>query len=535
MADEKARIVAELTGGSAVASEAAKIDKALAGVGGVARTVGGAVAGMAAETLRAVGVMQTINIANAVEQAKQLDLATARLGQSAGVSGTALKNTFDAVESKTLASSSAMTQFATALGRVTYDGKGAVASVSALADEALATGRDLGDELPLAVAMRGMGVEAERLTGELGRVRDIAETVGTIGGPQALKDTLAALGPVLAGVSTQTDESRAKLEALVAVLGKGLKPQQAQAVAGSALQAVRARAMDIERVTGRRLLDDNGNLVDPGKALADIKRLADKRFGKNEEAKRRALMADFGQDLGLAIMRTNFDDVDKLAASSRDKGKTGREATAFRDSKEGKRIATTLAKDQVQRGVAEKALGIHDTLVDNLGAGGALAVELGAGHLIKPVLGGAGKVVAGAGNALASGGGGAATAGLAGVGLMSGAFVGAAAMQGKVLSEIGEDRDVMGARYRNEHADIVAQGLANRAVREGDISGAYKATGGDAATQQALLTTLEKMLAAQTEGNELLRNQVAAGIAAELHRQPLKAMLPRDPNASGGN
>lgn len=533
MADEKARIVAELTGGSAVASEAAKIDKALAGVGGVARTVGGAVAGMAAETLRAVGVMQTINIANAVEQAKQLDLATARLGQTAGVSGTALKNTFDAVESKTLASSSAMTQFATALGRVTYDGKGAVASVSALADEALATGRDLGDELPLAVALRGMGVDAERLTGELGRVRDIAETVGTIGGPQALKDTLAALGPVLAGVSTQTDESRAKLEALVAVLGKGLKPQQAQAVAGAALQAVRSRAMDIERVTGgRRVLDDNGNLVDPGKALADIKRLADKRFGKNEEAKRRALMADFGQDLGLAIMRTNFDDVDKLAASSKDKGKTGKEATAFRDSKEGKRIASTLAKDQVQRGVAEKALGIHDTLVDNLGAGGALAVELGAGHLIKPVLGGAGKVVAGAGNALASGG---ATAGLAGVGLMSGAFVGAAAMQGKVLTEIGEDRDVMGQRYRNEHADIVAQGLANRAVREGDIGGAYKATGGDAATQQALLTTLEKMLAAQTEGNELLRNQVAAGIAAELHRQPLKAMLPRDPNTSGGN
>lgn len=167
MADERARVVAELTGGSAVASEAAKIDKALSSVGGVARTVGGAVAGMAAETLRAVGVMQTINLAGAVEQAKALDLATARLGQSAGTSGTTLKATFDAVESKTLASSTAMTQFAASLGRVTYDSKGAVASVSALADEALATGRDLGDELPLAVALRGMGVDAERLTGSL--------------------------------------------------------------------------------------------------------------------------------------------------------------------------------------------------------------------------------------------------------------------------------------------------------------------------------------------------------------------------------
>jgi hypothetical protein len=207
----------------------------------------------------------------------------------------------------------------------------------------------LGDELPLAVALRGMGVDAERLTGELGRVREMAESVGTIGGAQALKDTLAGLGPVLAGVSTQTDESRAKLEALVAVLGRGLKPPQAQAVAGAALQAVRSRAMDIERVTGRRrVLDDNGNLVDPGKALADIKKLADKRFGKNEDAKRRALMSDFGQDLGLAIMRTDFGAVDKLASSSRDKGKTAQEAAAFRDSKEGKRIASTLAKDQVQ-------------------------------------------------------------------------------------------------------------------------------------------------------------------------------------------
>ena len=44
--------------------------------------------------------------------------------------------------------------------------------------------------------------------------------------------------------------------------------------------------------------------------LADFKRLADKRFGNNQEAKRRALISDFGQDLGLAI-----NEVDRVANS----------------------------------------------------------------------------------------------------------------------------------------------------------------------------------------------------------------------------
>ena len=253
MSDDRARIHAELSGTENVVSDAGKIEKALQGVGGVARTIGGAVAGLASEGLRAAGVLQTLNMSNAVEGARQLDLTTARFGQSAGVAGSILKANFDAVEQKTLSSSNAMASFATALGKATYDGKGAAASVAALADEALSVGRDLGEELPLAVALRNMGTDANDLQRDLGRLRDMAETVGTIGGPTAFKDTLAALGPVLAGVSTQTDESRTKLEALVAVLGKGLKPQQATAVAGAALQAVRSRAMDIERVTGRRV------------------------------------------------------------------------------------------------------------------------------------------------------------------------------------------------------------------------------------------------------------------------------------------
>ena len=220
----------------------------------------------------------------------------------------------------------------------------------------------------------------------------MAEQVGTVGGHMALKDTLAALAPQLAGVATNTDEARAKLEALVAVLGKGLKPQQAQTVGAAALQTIRSRAMDIERVTGRRVLDDSGQLVDPTKTLQDLKALADKRFGaKNTEAKRRALMSDFGQDLRLAIFRTDFAEVGKVAASASDRGKTAAEAERFRQSKEGKRIEAGLAKDQAMRGVGGKLAGVHDTLVDTLGVPGAMGVELVGGQVAlaepKPLAG----------------------------------------------------------------------------------------------------------------------------------------------------
>jgi superfamily I DNA/RNA helicase len=198
----------------------------------------------------------------------------------------------------------------------------------------------------------------------------------------ALKDTLAALGQQLAGVSMQAPDARAKLEALVAVLGKGLKPEQATAVGSAALQTIRSRALDIERVTGKRVLDDNNELVDPTETLKNLKRLADKKYGtKNTEAKRRALMTEFTPELGLAIYRTDFSEVDRVKTLATNKEKTEAEAEKFRQSKEGKRLEAGLAKDQAMRGVGGKLAGVHDTLVDTLGVPGAMGVELVGGHV----------------------------------------------------------------------------------------------------------------------------------------------------------
>lgn len=520
MAKKRAEIEASLVGGQQVKNEAQSIagtfqktaQSIQAGLGSGLRAVGGALSNVISGGLQAAGVFQSINLAAAVEQAKQLDAVTARLGQSAGVAGTTLKNSFEAAEGKTLTSAVAMAEVAKSLGRVTYDGKFAAESLQALGDDALAVGRELPDQLPLAAALHGLGVQSKDVQGELGRLTDIADRLKLVGGPTALKDTIAALGPQLAGVAADSDQARAKLEALVGVMSKGLKPEKAREVSAGVLNAIKSRALEFERITGRQVLDANGQVQDPTEILRALKANVDKRFGKGDSAaKRRALMAE--GDLGLALMRTDFGEVDRVAASARDTGATAKAAEAFRQSTEGKRLGAQLAKDQAMRGVGEKMLGIHDTLVDKLGVPGAIGAELVGGQL---ALSGTKALAGTTGKGLAALGGGTAAVGL-------GVTASFAAPALGVLSEIGERTDVTSAKYLNKHADIAGEGLARRAMREGDVLGAMKATGGDAEVQRATLLALEKLLAATSEGNELLRNQVAAGIAAEFRRAPIYA------------
>lgn len=537
MAKEKASVEVSLDGTDAAVSDAKRLDSTLSNMGRSAadstRKAAGGLLSMAGGALKAASALQGLSIANAIGDAKALDLATAKLGQSAGVSGARLQASFDQAEKKTLASSMAMTEFSRALGRASYDGKFAVGSISALADEALAVGRDLGDELPLGLAMQRLGVTTEALPGELGRVRDMAERLGTVGGPAALRDTLAALSPQLDNVATASDESRAKLEALIAVMGKGLKPGQAQAVASGALSLVQSRALDIERLTGKRVLNDKGEVTDPTAALAEVQRLGRKKFGGNKEAERRAAISEFGPLLGSMIVNTDFSQVDKLASSAKDRGKTASEAESYRNTPEGRRQAAELAKQQALRSAGSPILGVFDTLTEKLGPTGSLiATYLGGKGLER-----AGSALlnsgGGSGGGLAPGAGGGLGVGSLGFALpMGGAFLGAAAMQAKVLTEIGQDRESMGKDWRSSHAQTLGSELAQQAIQRGDLSTAVGRAGGDKDVIAAMLTTLEGSLEKLPAA---MAQQVAAGIAAELHRAPLKVSVPSNPNEKKGN
>ncbi len=533
-ATDKARLEAELVGASQVATEAGKIESAVSKAGKAGesafKSFGGAVSGalgnLVSDGLKAAGVIQTLSLANAVEETKRLDLATAKLGQSAGIAGSTLRASFDAAERKTLTSANAQAEFARALGKITYDGRFAAESVGALGDEALAVGRDLGDELPLAAALKDLGVQSGDIRGELGRLRRIADEVDTVGGHVALADALAQLQPQLQSITVGSDEARAKLEALVAVLGKGLKPQQAAGVASSALSLVKSRALDIERLTGRRVIGEDGQ-VDAAavpQALADIQKIGRRKFGRNTEAARRAFISEFGPELGSALVRTDFSQVNTLAAGARgwaswtSASKTAQEAEAFRQSKEGQRIAGQLAKGQAERAVGDQLLGIHDRLVDTLGVKGSIAAEFGAGYLTNPLLKGVGTLARGSGLTLGT------------AGAIAGVTASFAAPALGVLADIGEDTDTTGRRYRSEHASLLGTELANAAIQRGDLNPVIGRAQGD---PEVIGAALEKLASTLDQLPANLAAQVQAGLQAS--KITVKAVTPLDPNAPRGN
>lgn len=488
--------------------------------------------------LRAAGVLSDITLGRAVAEAKQFDQVTTHLGLNAKTSVTELQTKFKGLEARILTSAPAIASFGAELGRATYDGKSAADAVKGLGLEALATGRTLQDELQLGATLRtGLGVVGDTI-GELDRLRAIADQVGTVGGHLALQDSLIALRPQLEGVNTSTDEARAKLEALVAVLGKGLRPGQATAAASAALSTLRARALDIERATGKQVLNDQGELIDPTETLKNLKRRSDSIHGGNKAEQRRALINTYGTDLGLAIYRTDLSEVDR-AAQAKGTGATAAAAAAYASSKPGQREQTELAKDSAQRAVGEKLLGAQDALIGSLGANTTALVELTAGlasgvNLLKLVTGAVGI----GGGAKAAGAASSAASSVAGT--AAGSAVAAAALPVALLGAVGylgykditsQEPEYERARAQQKRAEFDASllGLEPRQAYR------LKAHGLDFSAPPTEPLKEYQATELQTQRIEAALKAQPEAIAAALRAAPPVVKLPPNPNAPRGN
>lgn len=532
--NETASVTANLKGGDQVARDAGKIRKAFKEIGTEAKAaaekgvkaLGSSIGSTINDSLRAASILQTIDLSSGIASAKKFTDETSKLARQSGESFSSVSGKLTTLESRTLTSADAVGVFARALGRSTYDAKSATAAVTGLGDYAQATGRSLDEGLDIGSTLRSsLGVVGD-VSSELERLRSIGETVSPQGGYTALIDSLAAIKPQLDQVAVGSDKARAELEALVAVTTKGLKPQQAQQVAGGLLSTIKARALDIERLSGNRVLDENGNVADPLQALKDLKRIGERKFGNSKagkEAQRRALISEFGPDLGTAILRADAGEIERTAQVGGQK-KIAAEAEAYRNSPEGKRKQLEIERNKALRSAGESILGLESTLIDSIGVPATIATNLfglpllakGAGALAT----GAGKVALGG---IQAGGLGA----LAAPAAVTASFAGPALA---VLADIGEDTDTTGQKYRASHADIVGQGLANKALREGDLTGAYLETNGNAELQAALLEGIEKLVAS----NRAIPGELARQIE-NLKLQVRPAPEEPSPNADRGN
>lgn len=290
-------------------SSASGFGKISAALGRVAWSVG--------ETINLIPKM---NFAKSVDQVKYIDETAQRMAQTFGAAGDDVKKLFMYIEKTTGVSASTVAQITSTLGDVTYDAAGSADAIEGL----------------VKTLRNNLGVVGDT-TAALGKVEDISNKLGLVGGPTALLDTLSALGPQLGEISTESEEARTRLIALVAAAGKGLSPARAREAASMAIGEVQSHSQDIERLLGRKITDDKtGKIVDPLAVLRDVQ-AASKAKWSDPDTRRRNMQFSFGTKLGDLLGRADFAEAEATAAQARNQGSLGVAFGDYQRTKAGQR------------------------------------------------------------------------------------------------------------------------------------------------------------------------------------------------------
>ena len=252
----------------------------------------------------------------------------------------------------------AIASFATQLGRLSYDFRGAEDAARGFRRESIADGRSLDSYLYLGTILRqNFGITGD-VTDALGRLRAQAEDLRTIGGPAALKDQLASLGPVLSRLGGLSEETLPKFTGFLGALGKGYGPAAAQRVQQSLLGDVTNNVRGYERALGYRvgeLTDDKGQLKQ--ELLPEItERLRSyvlRRAGGDKQRARTTLAYRIGPESAAAVLsfdRAEAERLSKVAPSQ----EAQRRESAFSATATGRRLAAEARKNiELQRHVGE--------------------------------------------------------------------------------------------------------------------------------------------------------------------------------------
>ena len=386
MSEDRAVIRAELEGAGKVAAEAKKIGSSLkdaaksggaakdnaraagkeaASVGGQidslksalspTRLLGGVVGGLVLSTVgAAVNYMR-----EGSAKARDWGDKTANAARRAGTDLAAFRSTVSGTERDTIQATDAQIELVNEVQRLSYGGAGAAASLRGIGAVATASGRDVREFSGVLASLQdGLGIVGDA-SGEVSRLIETSRRLGTIGGADALLDSVAALRSVFSQVNTEAPGAASKLEALLAVASKRLKPEQARGVVANVIGTIQARAYDIQRATGIDPLDERGNVRDP---IATMRMLRDRALKQNGGDKRLATMGltkTFDARAARFLMDDPFGEIEAESKKT-DKSQAEEGLKAFLRTPEGARQAREVRSEQRQRAAGEYALKAED-------------------------------------------------------------------------------------------------------------------------------------------------------------------------------
>lgn len=285
---DRAQVEAELTGAPKVEASAKQINKAL---GDVKKTAGEGISasvnkstaslqvmGAKADALRsalspqailggfvggmvAQGLSSVVSYLNEASNAAQaLGEHTSGVARRAGVDmGSLSKMTAEQARHSTQGADAGL-DFVDAVNQISYGGKGAAESLREVENVATMLGRSDKDLAPFIASLQkmyGLNVDVGR---EMNALIEKAQRLHTIGGAQALIDSVAGLG-ALGQVSHQGEAAKDKVLAFRAVAGKTLNPDEANALTDRMVGFVKGNANKIAMTPGLGL--KYGDIIDP--------------------------------------------------------------------------------------------------------------------------------------------------------------------------------------------------------------------------------------------------------------------------------
>jgi hypothetical protein len=280
-------------------------DKVRDSVGGAVKSVAGAAASLAQDTIRIATAMGSINLAQLVNDSKMLNLQVQRYAIANKGNVAEIKQNADALSRSMLVPPDQIVKTAQAYTKLSYSSRTASQDIEALNELATEQGRELGDELPLGIMLRKTIGPAQSMRQELAKIGEQSAALNYTGGNAAFTDMLAGAAEALSHVSQESEQARTKVTAFLGALTKNAAPDQQKAIANTALQKIQADPETWSRTVGYDVLDKKtGKVKDPAQVLLDYSRKMKKTYGKEGAlyVMRRAMGAETGTALA------NFDE-----------------------------------------------------------------------------------------------------------------------------------------------------------------------------------------------------------------------------------
>lgn len=403
-------------------------------------------------------------------QVREFESATAHLAVAMGAN---LESVRTQIESTGVAIGKRPTevaQWASEVGKLTFNFGGAAQAIKGLSGLASETGRSVDEYRGLAVELGTVGKVAGDTTHAVGVLQAQSELFKTNGGVAAFSGQVEALQDTISRFAVKSESDFLRVTAAAGALGKGLNDFAAKRVEQAALGYVAQNTIGIERYLGHRITDKHGQVADPMAALEELRDKVKKQYGGNAGLMLSSMLGS--TEAGAALLNADFKEANKaggLAPSSAPQAAQ----KAINDTDAGRRdiAVAQLAESSRQLLGSSSKLGSAADALQQFASKNPISSTIlssAAGN----VIGGFTSQIAKAGGALTMLAGGA-TASAAGLGVLGVAL--AAGVYGiKKWEEATEERQKL-----EEHArDVAATGeLKNKVTAIHSVTGALHRTG----------------------------------------------------------